>query len=79
MAKKLAVFFPSIIGNIAAWLQNMNDKITTGGLGAKYATTAAFKAKLLGWLTSLPAAVNKAFNDAQTAQQSVSIPKIRTV
>lgn len=70
MAKKLAVFFPSIIGNIAAWLQNMNDKITTGGLGAKYATTPAFKAKLLGWLTSLPAAVNKAFNDAQTAQQS---------
>ena len=71
MAKK-AIFFPVIIGNITAYLQNMNDKLTTGGLAVKYATAAAFKTKLLGWLTSLPAAINKAFNDAQTAQQSTT-------
>jgi len=71
MAKK-AIFFPVIIGNITAWLQNMNTKITTGGLGAKYATAPAFKTKLLGWLTSLPDAINKSFTDSQTAQQSTN-------
>ena len=71
---KKAIFFPSIIGNITAYLQNISVKFSPppagGDLAAKYATTPAFKAKLLGWLTSLPAAINKAFADDQTAQQS---------
>jgi len=71
MAKK-AIFFPSIIGNITAYLQNISAKLNAGGLAAKYSIAAAFLTKLSGWLTSLPAAIDKAFADAQTAQQSTT-------
>ena len=75
MARKKAVFFPAIIGNIAAYLQNIFDKMKPppgGDLAAKYSTAAAFMALLTGWLTSLPGAIQKAFADSQTAQQSTN-------
>ena len=72
MAKKKAIFYPGIIGLITAYIQNTLTKLTTGGLAAKYNTPAAFLALLTGWITSVPAAINKANADAQTAQQSTN-------
>ncbi|HLG34394.1 MAG TPA: hypothetical protein VI757_05890 [Bacteroidia bacterium] len=73
MPRKKAIFFPSIIGNIGSYLQNVSAKLGAAGSGLladKYNTPAALLVKLGGWLTSLPDAINKAFADAQTAQQS---------
>jgi hypothetical protein len=68
MAKKKKIFFPTIDGNVPMFINNVNDKLTTGGLGVKYGISVADLAKVVTFKTEIPKKLSDAAIATNTAQ-----------
>lgn len=66
---KKSIFYPTIIGNVPPYQQNVLDKLS-GGLDLKYGVTPARLAALTARKVSVVAAIDKKVADDQTAQAS---------
>lgn len=64
-----SIFYPTIIGNIPPYQQNVLDKLG-GGLDVKYGITPAVMAALTARKSSIVTAIDKKVADDQTAQAS---------
>jgi len=68
MGKTKAIFFPREDGSVPAHVNNVNEKITTGGLGVKYDWTPAEVGALGTFASKIPTDISAAEAASQTAQ-----------
>ncbi len=68
MAKTKKVSFPTQQGEVSPFVDNVDEKLNAGGLGAKYGINAVDMAKSTDFKTNIPLKVSQAESAVATAQ-----------
>lgn len=68
MARKQKIFFPSRDGEVSPFIDNVDDKLNAGGLGAKYNIIASDLAKVTAFKTDIPQKMSDAAVASNQAQ-----------
>jgi len=71
MPKQIAIFYPRVESEVAPYIVNIGVKLS-GAIGTKYGSLPADIGAIAGHGTNIPLAIQKAYDDDQTAQNSTA-------